>query len=207
VRIAIILGFGSVALLAAGTFCGAEPLVIGGDFINRIPADGTGEEFMEDAVLTVPQHAFVTDLDVYLDITHENVIDLIITLYSPNGQFLVLKDDALMNLFWQEDPRENMYGTVFDDEAVLTLPEGQPPYFDRFQPAEDQYLSVFDGRDAYGDWTLEIYDLAYGDIGALDRWELRFDVTHTPEPSSLGCIGLLAICALRRKRRRTVSPF
>lgn len=200
-RVAVILSLILGFILSGETFCFAEPLVISDDFTNRIPAVGSGEAGMDDAVLTVTQHAYITDLDVYLDITHENVIDLIITLYSPTGQPLVLKDDALMNLFWQEEPRENMYSTVFDDEAVLTLPEGQPPYSDRFQPAEDQYLSVFDGQDAFGDWTLDIYDLSYGDIGALDRWELRFDVTHTPEPSSLGCLLLLTMIAYWRKRR------
>ncbi len=200
-RVAIILGLGSSVIIAAGTFCRAEPLVIGNDFTNRIPAEGTGEAYMDDAVLTVTQHAQITDLDVYLDITHENVIDLIIKLYSPTGQSIELKDEELMNLFWQGDPLANMYGTVFDDEAVLTLPEGQPHYTGRFQPAENQYLSVFDGQDAYGDWTLEIYDMAYGDVGALDRWELQFEVIQTPEPSSLCCLMLPAIIGYLRNRR------
>jgi len=205
-RISVVLGLCPGVLLAAGTFCRAEPLVIGNIFTNRIPAEGTGVAYMNDAVLTVTQHAYITDLDVYLDITHENVIDLIINLYSPTGQFIKLKDDALMDPFYLGDPLPNMYGTVFDDEAVLTLPEGQPPYTGRFQSAENQYLSVFDGHDAYGDWTLEIYDMAHSDIGALDYWELRFNVIHTPEPSSLCTLGFLALFGMLRKRRKILSP-
>ena len=207
-RVAIILGLGSGILLASGARCRAEPLVIGSDFTNRIPAEGSGEAGMDDAVLSVSQHVIITDVNVYLDITHENVIDLIIYLYSPAGQCVELKDDALMNSFFQEDPLPNMYGTVFNDEAILTLPEGQPPYTGRFLPAENQYLSVFDGQDAYGDWTLEIYDMALGDIGALDRWELCFKVIHTPEPSSLCYLAILAgfFFGKPKKRATAVSP-
>lgn len=204
-RVAIILGLYSGVLQAAGTFCHAEPLVIGNDFTHRIPAEGSGEAGMDDAVLSVSQHVIITDVNVYLDITHENVIDLKIYLSSPAGQYIELKDDALMILFWQGDPLPNMYGTIFDDEAVLTLPEGQPPYTDRFQPAENQYLSVFDGQDAYGDWTLEIFDMASGDIGALDRWELRFEVTDTPEPSSLCYLAILAGFFFGKPKKRATA--
>jgi len=203
-RVAVILGVCSGMFLSAGRFCGGECLVIGGEFTNRIPAEGTGEAFMDDAVLMVSKHVFIRDLDVYLDITHANVIDLIINLYSPTGQCIELKDEELMNRFWQEDPLPNMYGTVFDDEAILFLPEGQPPYTDRYLPAADQYLSVFDGEEAYGDWTLEIFDMASGDIGTLDRWELHLDVIHTPEPSSLCTLGFLAICTMLRKHRKRI---
>ena len=204
-RVAVILGLGSGILLAVGSFCRAEPLVIGNDFTNRIPAEGTGEAFMDDAVLTITQHAHITDLDVYLDITHENVIDLIINLCSPTDQSIELKDDTLMNLFWQGDPLPNMYGTIFDDEANLYMSDVQSPYTGRFRP-DGGVLSVFDGQDVYGDWTLEIYDMAYGDIGALDRWELQFEVIDTPEPSSLCYFGMLVICGMLRKRRKILSP-
>ncbi len=200
-RAAVIVGLSFGVFLAMGTYCRAEPLVIGSNFTHRIPAQGTGEAFMDDAVLTVMQHAHIMDLDVYLDITHENVIDLKIYLSSPAGQCIELKDDTLMGLYFkEEEPWSNMHGTIFDDEANLYMSDVSSPYTGRFRP-DGGALSVFDDQDVYGDWTLEIYDMAYGNIGILDRWELHFDVIHTPEPSSLGCFGLLVIYGMLRKRR------
>ena len=205
-RISVILGLCPGVLLAAGTFCCAEPLVIGDDFTNRIPTEGTGEAYMNDAVLTVPEHVLITDLDVYLDITHENVIDLIINLYSPTGQSIELKDNTLMELYFQEEePWSNMYGTIFDDEVSLYMSDVQSPYTGRFRP-DGGVLSVFDGHDAYGDWILEIYDMQPSDIGTLDRWELQFEVIDTPEPSSLCTLGFLALFGMLRKRRKILSP-
>jgi subtilisin-like proprotein convertase family protein len=197
----------SGVIVAAGTFCRAETLLVGEDFTNRIPAEDSGKAFMDNAVLAVPQHAVITDLDVYLDITHENVIDLIINLYSPTGQSIELKDNTLMGLYSpEEDPWPNMYGTIFDDEVSMYMSDVQSPYTGRFRP-DGGVLSVFDGRDAYGDWTLEIYDMAYGDVGTLDRWELQFEVIDTPEPSTLCYLGILAgfYFGKRNKRAPAVS--
>lgn len=202
-RVAVVLGLCSGILLAGGTLCRAELLIIGGDFTNRIPAVGSGEALMNDAVLTVWQHMYVTDLDVYLNITHENVVDLRIYLSSPSGQSVQLKDDTLMDLYFKEEqPWSNMYGTLFDDEANLYMADVQHPYTHRVRP-DGGMLSVFDDQDTYGDWTLKIYDMAYGDIGQLDRWELHFQARHTPEPSSLSFLALLAIYGITRAPRKT----
>ena len=75
-----------------------------------------------------------------------------------------------------------MYSTIFDDEAVIPLREGLPPYSGRFLPEEDS-LSIFDGRNARGVWTLRIWDGYFANVGTLDRWELHID--HIPEPAGL----------------------
>lgn len=205
-RVEVILGLCSGILLAATALCRAEPLIIGSDFSNRIPANGTGNAPMNPAGLTVSQHVHIIDLDVYLDITHQNVIDLIITLVTPSGQYIQLKDETLMNLYFrEEEPWSNMYGTIFDDEADLYMADVPAPYTNRFRP-DAGVLSVLDSQDAYGHWTLEIDDIAYGDIGTLDRWELQFEVIDTPEPSSLTCLTLFAIYGITRKRRKIITP-
>ena len=208
VRIPVVLCLWLCAFVLCSSFCRAETIVVGGDFTNRIPAEGSGNASMADVMLFVPEHKVITDLDVYLDITHTNVIDLLIYLRSPTGLTIELKDDEMMNSFWQEDPKSNLYDTVFDDEALLTLPQGEPPYTGRFRPVENQYLSIYNGHDVFGDWTLEIFDMAYADVGSLDRWELRFEVINIPEPATFVYLSLLfAYRILGRIPRRNRSSI
>ncbi|MBN1844609.1 MAG: proprotein convertase P-domain-containing protein, partial [Sedimentisphaerales bacterium] len=169
-------GIGFLGILFLSVSSGrAETCVIGQDFSQRIPAEGTGAAYMDSVELVVPWHGEIADLDVYLDITHTEVSDLLIYLVSPDNHTCQLKDESLMNSLWQGDRRANMWGTIFDDEADGFLPEGAPPYTGRYRPAAGG-LDEFDGRDCFGVWTLRIYDLAYADIGSLDRWELRFEL-------------------------------
>ena len=180
----------------------ASTVVIGADFSQPIPAIDTGEEWMEPVTLTVQEHFAITDLDVYLDITHPDVSDLLVYLDGPGGESVWLKDKQLYYLRFQEDypAMPNMHGTIFDDEATLKMSEGSPPYDGFFLPADSQSLDVFDGLDAHGTWTLRIFDLVYDDVGTLDRWELRFETSISPEPLSLVYLILPVICGRLRKK-------
>jgi len=177
----------------------AERKFVTGDFTQRIPAGGQGLAWMEPVTLEVPEHWIISDLDVYLDITHSEVSDLLIYLDSPAGDTIELKDDQLWQSKWPDISFPDMHGTIFDDEAAISLIEGTPPFTGCFLPAAGNSLSIFDGQDAYGNWTLRIYDLALADSGTLDRWELQIE--HTPEPTGMLYL-LLALARLCTKRRR-----
>ena len=173
----------------------ADTLTVGCDFQHPIPADGDGPGRMEPAYLWVNRHITIEDIDIYLDITHPRVSDLEILLDGPSGQTITLKD------VWETPWRTllpNMYTTVFDDEAETSLIDGIPPYRGDFLPVAGNQLSVFDGLDGYGQWTLRIYDGYAADAGVLDHWELQ--ITHTPEPISLiYLLGALPYILSRRK--------
>ena len=169
---------------------------IGQSFSQPIPAHGDGLEWMSPVSLIVSNHAVIKDLDVYFDITHTNVVDLDIFLDCPWGQTIMLKDDALMKKFWKEAPWQNMYGTIFDDQSDKTLTQGLPPYTGHFLPAQGNSLSLCNGHDINGIWTLRIFDMAYGNMGDLDRWELHFDINHAPEPSTIFLFILVALFLL-----------
>jgi len=173
-----------VCILSGGVATvGASAKEFGRNFSQPIPAQGDGEAWMTPVSLLVPEHFAVIDLDVYLDITHSEIRDLVIYLDAPQGPSIELKDDEMFHSIWKDAKRPNMYGTVFDDEAVQSLMEGSPPYTGDFWPVAS--LKVFNGLDAYGIWTLRIYDLAFVDSGTLDRWLLRFEARVAPEPMSL----------------------
>ncbi len=57
-------------------------------------------------------------------------------------------------------------------------------------------LSVFNGSNANGVWTLSVSDRASGDTHKLDRWSIH--VCGTPEPASLMLLGLAGLLIRRR---------
>ena len=59
---------------------------------------------------------------------------------------------------------------IFDDEATKAISSGLAPFKGSFKP--DTTLSVFDGSNAKGIWTLTVEDKARGDIGKLNKWAI-----------------------------------
>jgi len=184
----------------------SSTLVVAGDFQQRIPAAGTGPAAMSPVTFFVPaDNHRIADLDVLLDVRHTEVSDLVIDLQSPAGTLVTLKGFELMDSLWPGIHRPNLTDTVFDDEAHLFLTDGAPPYTGRFRPT--QPLSAFDGQPAAGFWTLYIQDIAAGDTGTLDRWELHFTIAAAPEPSTLALAALAAALACRRRRPSFPSGY
>ena len=136
-----------------------------------------------------------------MNITHTEVSDLTITLESPSGQQIKLKSVWSPPLYPAK--RADMLDTIFDDQADsdLLFSGTPPPYTGRFCCDDGQMLSIFNGSDAFGLWTLYIDDDIYYDFGTLNYFELTIDANHTPEPLSI--IYLTAASLLLRTRRRT----
>jgi len=173
-------------------------------FNQPIPSQGDGMAWMTPVTLFVPDYGMISDLDVLLDISHTNVVDLCIFLDSPQGKTVILKDDELLNHFWRDTPKTDMKNTIFDDAADHNLLMGIPPYSGRFKPASSNYLSLYNGLDAYGEWTLRIYDITCADTGALNRWELHIEYHITPEPL-IFCYLAASTLFLRHRRRRSTT--
>ena len=153
---------------------------------------------MEPVSLNIPDHLSILDLDVRLNITHTEVSDLAITLESPTGQIVKLKNQ--WSPPWHPAKRAHMHNTIFDDQADSDLLSGLPPYTGRFNCDDGKLLSAFNGSDAFGLWTLYIDDHIYLDFGALNYFELTIEAVETPEPFSL--LYLAAAALLLRIRRR-----
>lgn len=129
---------------------------------------------------------------------------------GPGGQNVLLFDapgdgSPVTNLTW-----------IFDDSAASPLPSGSALSGGTFQPglnAGDTFagpapagpyglvLSVFNGVDPNGAWSLYIQDFVSPDAGTLDSgWTITI-TTDAPEPAAWALMGagLLAIGCWRRK--------
>ena len=177
-----------IAIAAAnwpGPICYGSTHIYGGQFNLQIPSSDEpeahlGKGWMDDAVIYIPDHFIIEDLDVTITINHTNVFDLQISLRHPQGTICWLNSPDLGNVVLGE----NYVLTIFDDEADTTIEQGTPPYTGRFTPLEGNTLSIFDGRDLFGTWRLRIYDWYYNDTGTLDSFEITIE-TSTPEPATI----------------------
>lgn len=151
------------------------------------------------STITVSGAGRVLDIDALLDITHTYDNDLVLTL-SHGGASVVL---SYRN---GGAGGADYTNTLFDDSAASAIDAGyaEAPYTGSYRPQES--LSVFNGMDIAGAWTLTAADMEAGDTGTIDNWSLIADVAdaaNVPEPASLALCGgaLLAMGGARRRRK------
>ena len=106
----------------------------------------------------------INDLNVKLDIKHTYTDDLEIRLQSPDGTSVLLVSGV-------GGSRNDFQETTFDDDATISINNGNAPFRGIFKPAES--LGQFNGLAANGVWRLEINDRAAEDGGTLNKWELE----------------------------------
>ncbi len=97
----------------------------------------------------------LAEVDVALNIAHDDIGELRVVLHSPAGTEVTLHDGSSAGT--------SGIHTVYDD---LTAPEGGT-------------MGSFAGEDSAGDWTLTVYDDQSGTIepGTLEEWSLRLRAT------------------------------
>ncbi|MFM9948440.1 MAG: proprotein convertase P-domain-containing protein [Saprospiraceae bacterium] len=133
------------------------------------------------SILHIPETGLITNIKVSnLLIEHTWVGDLKITLTSPAGTVVVLKDRP--DGAGVGCPQDDILVT-FDDDAVLTASDlaqacntNTIAILGTFQPSEP--LSAFIGEQMEGDWILTVYDLAELDYGEVYNWGL--DICASP---------------------------
>jgi hypothetical protein len=164
---------------AAGSTAFAQTVYsYGGDFNLPIPAEpGNSRGWMQDAIIEIPDHFTIYDLDVRIDITHTSVFDLQLFLQGPFPARVCLNTYDLDEFL----EGENYIHTIFDDEALIPIEQSVPPFTGRFNPRAGNLLRTFDGRDAFGLWRLQVYDKWLADTGALNSFNLIITV---PEPAT-----------------------
>ncbi len=121
--------------------------------------------------IMVEQEGMLTDLNVNLDITHTYTGDVEIYLIGPSGQEIDL-------CVAHGGSGNNFTGTVFDDQALIPIAQGTPPFTGSFIP--DEPLGTFNGEDIAGMWILRVYDNALNDQGILQNWCISMQYSGEP---------------------------
>ncbi len=123
----------------------------------------------EDQLSMICEQDMLYGVTVTLDtLRHPSVGDLEIIL-EHSGTSAILANQPT-------NSGADFIGTIFFDGASRPVSSGNAPYTGFFKPVEA--LSVFDGMDPNGDWTLRIIDHAAGgtkksEEKILDTWGLK----------------------------------
>jgi subtilisin-like proprotein convertase family protein len=121
---------------------------------------------------TVASSFIIGDVDVGVMVSHPNRGDLLITLVGA-GKAITLMNWSPATL----QPGDNI-NDYFDDEATVGYASHDPtandpivtPYFHSFKPK--LALSLLDGRNAQGNWSLQICDSTSTDSGTFLRADI-----------------------------------
>lgn len=121
----------------------------------------------------------VQDLDVTVNISHTMDKTLNISLIGPHGTTIDLSSGNGGN-------DANYTGTIFDDDASISIIDGTAPFSGRFRP--EQPLSTFDNSLCSGNWILKVQDSIISHTGTLDSWCVTMEyynmVVAVPDPNA-----------------------
>lgn len=134
-----------------------------------------GDNGVTTSNITFPtQRTTISDLNVTVNLEHENLSELTVTLVSPSNTRVELFSNLALD-------GTLLSNTIFDDESVRSLQLGTAPYSQQYKSAE--VLSTFDLENPSGTWTLEVTDSAGENTGTLLDWSL--DITTPSAPQTI----------------------
>ncbi len=170
VAVGCLLGLAAGAVYAAPLAGDASGGTVSVTYESVDVPKGIHDEQWTTSTLSIADDHTVADLNLTLTIHHTWDMDLDIYLVSPAGTEVELTSD-------NGGPKNHYLGTTFDDEADISIVDGQAPFSGSYRPEEP--LTAFDGEPAAGVWTLRIYDDNEDDEGTLDAWSLTVGITST----------------------------
>lgn len=146
--------------------------------------------------ITLPTDAGpVADVDVHVRLAHGSVGDLVLTVAHGDTAVVVFQNRGGSgdDLGTSPDTCDGVF-TTFDDDQESPVGLADAPFTGAYRP--DNSLSAFDGKQAGGDWTLEVTDTAGNSVGGtLFCWELDITMTESdlvttladdPDPVEVG---------------------
>jgi len=129
------------------------------------------------STLNIADDVTLTDVNVWVDISHSWVGDLTISLRSPAGTEIVLLDRPGVPTSSTVGCLDNNMDITFDDAATFDPEDhcaGTDPWYTG-DALPVQGLSAFNGESTAGMWELIVSDSAGGDTGTINDWSLITD--------------------------------
>jgi hypothetical protein len=132
---------------------------------NTLPKQLLPMKFTYDTI-HVSQSGNIYDYDLNLTIYHTFDSSLYFWLVRPGSSIIPLSTA-------NGGYGQNYINTTFDDEALIPITQGTPPFTGSFSP--EYPLSTYDNLPMEGDWILRIFNSSQTITGQLASWCLDFD--------------------------------
>jgi uncharacterized repeat protein (TIGR01451 family) len=177
-KLALALSAAALTLGLTGASAVTTTQYTSGPMTAAIPEDGTS---LLTPAISVPSTAGpVADVDLWVRAAHASVGDLVITLKHGDTSVVVFQNRGGTgdDLGTSPDDCGGVF-TIFDDaDTNPQIGLASAPFTGRYRP--DNALSAFNGKDAGGDWFLEVKDTAGNTItGTLFCWKLDITITES----------------------------
>ena len=115
------------------------------------PVNTTLSQNIVSVEVTINEVIHTRTGDLTFTLEHDGVTATLISEVGGNGQDFI--------------------STVLNDNASIPIANGEAPFTGFFIPSNP--LSVFNGMNAYGDWTLNVVDGFAANDGVLNSWSLQ----------------------------------
>ena len=123
--------------------------------------------------VVVSNSTMIEDVNIEVRISHSMPKDLFLALRGPLGQLVILSSRNAAG-----GAGTGYLGTIFDDEAPISISEGVDPYAGPHRPitfaGPGSGLSALNGEDAAGTWSLFVSDRAANEVGQIESWSIQF---------------------------------
>jgi subtilisin-like proprotein convertase family protein len=158
---------------------------------DAVPATGDDVPTLTTSSLTLSgARAYLTDVDVKTGITHEDSVDLVLTLVAPDGTRVPLLSPAGQGLPLSPQMQNVFRDTTWNDSAgALVSRVAWTTGVNNPDLVPEGALSALIGKNPNGVWKLEVVDRFGNGTGTLDSWSVTtkstdgFAVTPNPTPN------------------------
>lgn len=114
--------------------------------------------------IDIEENGTIEDIEVSFNISHTATQELRLILAAPDNTGVLLVDRSTTS-------GADFIETTFDNQAAMTIREGQSPYTGRFRPLFP--FDSFYGKNIQGQWKLRVSESGAQPAGTLNSWCLH----------------------------------
>lgn len=112
------------------------------------------------------ESVIISDLNLHLNIRHDYVSNLKVSITSPSG--------TIVELFSNKCDSKTDIDVIFDDQGEAFSCSDYPALSGNLTTTQAQALAAFNGQSSEGVWTLTIVDMFAAFGGQLNNWGISF---------------------------------